>query len=306
MKCRRCFSETAFWCVCAVALLSGCIRDTFEPCPALNIRLEVTDKNYINVKAASRLGLEDIRSEELPFTEYVSSLYYRLTELKTGKVVMERTLEAVPGECMKLEIPVDAAIPHGNYVFTAWGNLSDKTGEQLKDNPDILTLHPGNLPGNDVYMVCDTLAYNENEYAHTLGLKRVKGKLIVSVEDMPEVFRYSEKDISDISGQVDTRWTYSQSLSFHWTHVWEQTGHCVTKACMAPSTGPSETLFKIRFHKGEGAENTEWIAAENVSVTLERNKLTVLRYIYDPCCCRFKIYALVNDNWELLHAMEID
>lgn len=39
---------------------------------------------------------------------------------------------------------------------------------------------------------------------------------------------------------------------------------------------------------------------------MRRNELTVLRYIYDPCCCRFAIYVLINDNWELLHALEID
>ena len=41
-------------------------------------------------------------------------------------------------------------------------------------------------------------------------------------------------------------------------------------------------------------------------MTMSRNELTILRYEYDPCCCRFKIFILINDNWETLHIMDVE
>lgn len=290
----------------AMTLLAGCIRDELEPCPPLQIQLAVEDKNYINVKAASRLGFEDIRREDLPFADYVSSLQYRLTDAGTGKVVLEQPLEAVAGDAKTITLPVPEDIPFGRYVLTAWGNLSEKGGEALGNDFDFLALHPGNLPGSDVYLVSDTLVYDESAYVYTLGMKRVKGKLIVSVEDMPEAFRYSVKEITAISGKVDNRFNYGGELSFRIPTVWQKPEHIVTKTLLAPSTGPAESLFKLRLFVGDSAESDNWLAPEDISITMDRNELTVLRYVYDPCCCTFKIYVLVNDNWELLHSMEID
>lgn len=291
----------------AMTLWCGCIRDELEPCPPLGIQLEVEDKNYLNVKAANRLGFEEIRSEDLPFASYVSSLIYRLTDAKSGQVIVEQPLTLVTGEQQTVTVPVPEDIPFGRYVLTAWGNLPADGKEALGDDFTRLALHPDSQPGADVYLASDTLDYNETDYAYTLGMKRVKGKLIVAVEDMPDAFRYSEKEISDIRGQVDSRFTYSAPpRSFRLATVWPQPEHIVTKTLLAPSTGAAESLFKIRFYVGDNSEDDNWIAPEDVSITMSRNELTVLRYVYDPCCCRFKIYILVNDNWELLHSMEID
>lgn len=306
MSRRRAIRRIALLGVWAMAALCGCIRDELAPCPPLAIRLEVEDKNYFNVKAASRLGLEEIRSDELPFAEYVSTLYYRLTDAETGEVVLERPLSAVEGEEKRVEIAVPEEIPFGRYVLTAWGNLSARTGEALGDDPTRLALHPDRLPGTDVYLASDTLVYDESVYVHTVGMKRVKGKLIVSVEGMPEDYRYSEKRVTAISGQVDSRFAYSDSLSLRLSTVWQKTGGIVTKTLLAPSTAPAESLCNLRFYVGDSPAQDNWIAPEVVSLTMGRNELTVLRYIYDPCCCTFKVYILVNDNWELLHILDID
>lgn len=289
-----------------MALLGGCVRDELEPCPPLGIQLEVEDKNYVNVLGANRLGLEEIRSEELPFASYVSSLRYRLTDAETGEVIVEQPLTAVEGERKTVTIPVPEDIPFGRYVLTAWGNLPEAGAEALGEDFDQLTLHPDNQPGADIYLVSDTLAYNEMEYTYTLGMKRVKGKLIVAVEDMPDAYRYSEKEISDIRGQVDARFAYDGSRSFRLATVWPEPERIVTKTLLAPSIEKDGSLFKIRFYVGDNPKADNWIAPEDVCVTMRRNELTVLRYVYDPCCCTFKIYILVNDNWELLHIMEID
>lgn len=305
MRGRACVHGIALLGGLAMTLFSGCIRDELEACPPLAIQLEVKDKNYVNIKAASRLGFEEIRREDLPFASYVSSLQYRLTDAETGKVIVEQPLKAVEGEDKTVTIPVPEELPFGRYVLTAWGNLS-ADAESLGDNFAELDLHPNQIEGADVYLVSDTLVYNEMDYAYTLGMKRVKGKLIVAVEDMPYAYRYSEKEISSITKHVDSRFHYTDSLSFFIPTVWEQPEKIVTKTLLAPSTGPIESLFKIRFYVGDNAKSDNWVAPETVGLTISRNELTVLRYVYAPCCCCFSIYVLINDNWELLHSLEID
>ena len=289
----------------AMTLFSGCIRDELEKCPPLAIQLEVKDKNYVNIKAASRLGFEEIRREDLPFASYVSSLQYRLTDAETGQVIVEQPLKAVEGDGQTVTIPVPEELPFGRYLLTAWGNLSKET-ESLGGNFAELDLHPNLIEGADVYLASDTLVYNEMNYAYTLGMKRVKGKLIVAVENMPYAYRYSEKEISSITGHVNSRFDYTGSLLFHIPTVWEQPEKIVTKTLLAPSTGPIESLFNIRFYVGDNAKSDNWVAPEAVGLTISRNELTVLRYVYAPCCCCFSIYVLINDNWELLHSLEID
>lgn len=281
---------------------AGCVRDELEECPPLEIRLEVADKNYRNILAAARLGFEEVRDEELPFREYVSNLTYRLTDAATGEVVAERSLSAVEGDDRVLTLPVDAGLPFGIYVLTAWGNL----GEEKPDGDDYtqMALHPGSRPAGDVYLASDTLRYDELDYSHTLGMKRVKGKLIVSVEEMPTEFLCSSKVITGIRTGVDNRFRYDGATVLPSVTRWPRPGSIVTKQVMAPSTEVDASLAKLRFYVGDEVCDN-WIAPEVVSLTMTRNQLTILRYIYDPCCCSFKILILINDNWEILHEMEI-
>ena len=285
-------------------LFSGCIRDDLEACPPLQIQLDVKDKNYLNVEAVYRLGLAEIVPEDLPFADYISTLQYRLTDAETGEIIVDMPLEKMVGDGKTVAVPVPEDLPFGRYVLTAWGNLSEEVAE-AQDSYTALSLHPNNSEGLDVYLASDTLVYNEVNYAYTVGLGRVKGKLIITAEGLPEKYRLSEKRISNISGHVDVRGGYSEVRSFDIVTVWEHPAHILTETYLAPSVRPSGSVCKVRFYVGEEVSDN-WIAPEDVSFTMRRNELTVLRYVYDPCCCRFKIYILVNDNWELLHAMEID
>ena len=64
-----------------VCLMSSCIRQELAPCPPLQINVAVKDKNYFNAQdAAEIVGVKD---ENLPFKDYVSTLYYIITEAET-------------------------------------------------------------------------------------------------------------------------------------------------------------------------------------------------------------------------------
>ena len=45
---------------------------------------------------------------------------------------------------------------------------------------------------------------------------------------------------------------------------------------------------------------------KDVNVTMKRNELTVLRYVYDDGSGDFTIYILMNDSWDIIYDMDIN
>ena len=71
----------------SLLVLSSCVRDDIQPCPPLQVHIVVKDKNYFNV---DKVELEERKSEDLAFREYVPTLYYMLRDAATGEVVEEQ------------------------------------------------------------------------------------------------------------------------------------------------------------------------------------------------------------------------
>ena len=82
-----------------------------------------------------------------------------------------------------------------------------------------------------------------------------------------------------------------------------------TSIFLAPSFQKDESVVDVSFYKnsGEGAgSSSSVLKPDDVKVSMERNKITVLRYVYDSKRNRFTIYMKVNDNWEEIHGMILD
>lgn len=284
--------------------LSSCIHEELPPCPQLQVTLEVEDKNYHNINSAVRFGFEEWRSEELPFGDYVGTLTYRLHNVETGEEVLAAPVTSVEGDKQKFALPIPENISFGTYVLTAYGNLADSNilAQEYKG----AELHPDNLPGEDLYLAHDTLVYDQLTYDYTVGMKRVKGKLIIHVEGMPAQYRASSKTITQLSGYVDSHFNYHRPLDMRIDTTWVVPGEILTKTILAPSLEHDLSVLTLRFFEGNQCnESAFWISPETVAMNMRRNELTIMRYVYDKSCCCFKIYILVNDHWEMLHSMEI-
>ena len=284
--------------------LSSCIHEELPPCPQLQVTLEVEDKNYRNINSAVHFGFEEWRSEELPFGDYVGTLTYRLHNVETGEEVLAAPVTSVEGDKQKFALPIPENISFGTYVLTAYGNLIDSNilAQEYKG----AELHPDNLPGEDLYLAHDTLVYDQLTYDYTVGMKRVKGKLIIHVEGMPAQYLASSKTITQLSGYVDSHFNYHRPLDMRIDTTWKAPGEILTKTILAPSLEHDLSVLTLRFFEGNQCnESAFWISPEAVAMTMRRNELTIMRYVYDKSCCCFKIYILVNDHWEMLHSMEI-
>ncbi len=280
-------------------LLSSCVRDEFMPCPPLQINLTVKDKNYFNV---DKVDMEQRVDENLAFREYVPTLHYMLRDAATEQVVAERSLFDVEGDEKDFAITFPEELPHGRYILTVWGGMDGTT--PLAGNRLSVAFHPGMAEGMDIYMANDTLIYDAGNFAYTLGMERTKGKLVIQGVDLPEGLRLSKKTVGGLCGRVDSNFRYADESTVYTETRWNSPKELVTKTLLAPSVKKDGSLLAVSLHGADGEDFNTLVPAD-VKITVKRNELTVLRYVYQPTG-DFSIYILVNGNWEVVHGMEID
>ena len=113
-------TAAALWVACAA--MTGCIREDIEPCPPLSVKIAVKDKNYFNIDDAVKLGMMERKADNLPFRDYVATLYYIVTDGQ-GTVVAEQKNTAVDNDLQQQTITLPADLPYGDYVLVVWGNI---------------------------------------------------------------------------------------------------------------------------------------------------------------------------------------
>lgn len=289
------------WLCLWISLLAGCIRDEIEPCPPLQIHLAVKDKNYFNVDKVQ--GLEERLDENLPFRDYVPNLYYQLRDAVTGDVLEEQEIPQIDTDEQEFSFSY-CCLPHGKYIVTVWGGM--KSLDVLDASKHTLTFHPHHTQGDDVYMVCDTVVYDAYTSEHTLQMERTKGKLIVQMLGLPDSVNASSFTTDHLWGQVNRAWEYTGQTEVEHKAVFGSQADIVEKILLSPSVAADATVLKTDFFHQESTGMTPVHHVPGVNITMRRNELTVVRYVYDELQDVFLIYVLVNDNWEQVHKMEIE
>ena len=279
--------------------LTSCIRDEIEDCPPLQVNIAVKDKNYFNV---DKVDMEERRSDDLAFREYVPTLFYMLRDAKTGEVMEEQGVFRVEGEGKTFQVEFCPCLPHGTYVLTVWGGMKDMTS--LSEDRTALALHPEHAEGDDIYLVNDTLVYDAYRYDYTVEMERTKGKLIVEAEELEQGLEHSTMKADHIYERVDSGFSYSSdtyaSMQYDWTGQ-----HVLTKTVLAPSLKRNGSTLSLQFYDSAQRLNPV-LSPKDVRITMHRNELTVLRYVWNEEKADFEVYMLVNDNWEMVHGMEIE
>lgn len=284
-----------------VPALTSCIRDEIEDCPPLQVNIAVKDKNYFNV---DKVSTEERRSEDLAFREYVPTLFYMLRDAKTGEVMEEQGVFSVEGEGKTVPVEFCPCLPHGTYVLTVWGGMKDMTS--LSEDRTALALHPDNVGGDDIYLVNDTLVYDAYHYDYTVEMERTKGKLIVEAEGLPQDIDRMTTDVDRLFGKVNSDFVYSGETHVSSTSAVTADQKVRMSSIMAPSVGSGASLVKVSFTKNDNASDMLLPKPADVKINMERNRITMLKYVFNPDADKFTIYIKVNDNWEEIHGMILD
>lgn len=281
--------------------LTSCIRDEIEDCPPLQVNIAVKDRNYFNVDKATP---EECRSEDLAFREYVPTLFYMLRDAKTGEVMEEQGVFSVEGDGKTVPVEFCPCLPHGTYVLTVWGGMKDMTS--LSEDRTALALHPDNVGGDDIYLVNDTLVYDAYRYDYTVEMERTKGKLIVEAEGLPQGICQMTTDVDRLFGKVNSDFVYSGETHVSSTSAVTADQKVRMSSIMAPSVGSGVSLVNVSFTKNDSASDMLLPKPADVNINMERNRITMLKYVFNPDADKFTIYIKVNDNWEEIHGMILD
>ena len=287
-----------------LSLAASCIRDDLEECPPMHLRIAVKDKNYFNV---DKVDLENYKSEDLPFREYVPTLHYSITNLKTHETVVHSDLITVRGDEKEYGIDLPKSLPFGTYAIKVWGGMENL--DPLEDDHTTIAFHPNNTQGSDVYLTCDTIEYSPSSHDDTIWLERTKGKLIIELVNLPAGFEYSRMTVHGLYKGVDSKFAYADETyvqtDSHWTG-----DHAVTKTFLTPTTDDTPSYVNMVIHDGslldDKIRNNNTLNPNDVDLTMKRNELTVVRYVWDIEKRDFLIYVLVDDSWEQVHGMHID
>lgn len=299
----------------AVCLLwSSCIRDSIPPCPPLQVTLTVKDKNYFNIDDAVKLGLMERKAENLPFRDYVSTLYYIVHDAE-GKVVAEQKNALVDNDDQTQLITLPESLPYGKYTLTVWGNM--KSDEPLGEDATTAEMEAVGAAANDIYLASATFDYRYGNEEHLLAMERTKGDLLIKAEGIPDNIDFSTKDIQDIYNFVDNGFQYSTLTDIHTELDWQEIrSEIKSETLMCPSPSYEGSTLSVMFID-KSAAGTQGRATyhptlepQDVNITMGRNEITILKYVYvdegGSGEGDFEIYLRVNDNWELLHGMELD
>lgn len=299
----------------AVCLLwSSCIRDSIPPCPPLQVTLTVKDKNYFNIDDAVKLGLMERKAENLPFCDYVSTLYYIVHDAE-GKVVAEQKNALVDNDNQTQLITLPESLPYGKYTLTVWGNM--KSDEPLGEDATTAEMEAVGAAANDIYLASATFDYRYGNEEHLLAMERTKGDLLIKAEGIPDNIDFSTKDIQDIYNFVDNGFQYSTLTDIHTELDWQEIrSEIKSETLMCPSPSYEGSTLSVMFID-KSAAGSQGRAAyyptlepQDVNITMGRNEITILKYVYvdegGSGEGDFEIYLRVNDNWELLHGMELD
>lgn len=288
--------------ILTVFLWSSCIRDSVPPCPPLQVTLTVKDKNYFNINDAVKLGLLERKAEDLPFRNYVSTLYYIVHDAE-GNVVAEQKTTPVDNDEQTQLITLPLSLPYGTYSVTVWGNM--KSDEPIGNDATNADIEEVGAAFNDIYLANGTFEYMYGKERYTLGLERTKGNLLIKAEGIPDNIDFSTKDIMNVFSLVDNSFNYSNLTDLNTNLDWEVHNEILTQTLVGPSPDFEGSALDVDFiDKGTSSH----LIPERVYCTFGRNELTILRYVYvgDGSSNEFKIYVLVNDNWELVHGMDIE
>ncbi len=300
-----------FLAVMLCSVPGGCIRVKLPECPPLVVKLAVDDRNYFNIDAAVSLGLMERLPDSLPFRHYIHSIYYIVVDGE-GNVVAEQHNRAIDNDLPEQSVVMPVSLPYGKYTVTVWGNMDSET--PLNEDASQAEMETEGAAFNDIYLASGTFDYSYGNDTFVLGMKRTRGCLLIKAEGIPDNIDFSTKDIEGVYGIVDSDLEYSNVTGINTALDWKVQNEIRTTTLMCPSPSYEGTTLSVAFIDKSAAGGMAQTSADSVlrpqdvRITVGRNEITILKYIYDEegSGGSFGIYIWVNNNWEVLHNMEIE
>lgn len=282
-----------------VLSLTACIRDKIPTCPPMEITVDVLDKNYSNISEFEEIGIE-AQKEDLPFKEYVGTIYYRLSNPEDCSDIEIKGPFQVKTDKQTFTLSFNPSIPHGTYELTVWGGL--KNADCLSENADSLILHDDGNIGEDIYLARGIFNYDAWNNSGRLEMERVKGQLTIITEGLQSGDLEIETKINGVCSLVDYNFNYQGTCGCSATRNLHIGKDKTVALNLAPTATGKKAKVGIVYRDIQDNE----YKPEDVEIEIKRNAITAIKYTYNPDIYDFTIYLLIDGKWEKYHDMEID
>lgn len=294
----------------AILCLAGtvsCIRDRIPECPPMQLTVSIEDRNYFNIDDAVKLGMAERKADDLPFREYVSTLYYIIRDSR-GNIVAEQKNKEVDNDSLTQTILLPSSLPYGKYSITVWGNMTSE--EPLSGNADAAGMEISGAAANDIYLASADFYYQYGSEHYTVMMRRTKGNLMIKAEGIPDNIDFSVKLIENIYSMVTKDFTYAGSTDIRTELGWDVRNEIQTQTLMCPSPYYDGTRLSVIFMDSSTVRGTDSngtvIQPKDVNITMSRNQITIMRYLYDSVSDDFTISVYMDDGWVTIHEMGIE
>lgn len=197
-------------------------------------------------------------------------------------------------DAQELTVTLPVSLPYGKYTITLCGNMD--SGSPLSDDATEADLEHADAAQKDVYTASLEMDYSLGSENFRVEMERTKGCLIIKAEGLPDEINMSEKTVSDVYSTVSSSLEYSSPVSLTYRTDWAQPNEIITSTLTGPSNDFDKSALQMSFHDSSGAADS--LYPDDIQITMGRNELTVVRYVYAPESGGdgFNIYVLVDDS----------
>lgn len=174
-----------------------------------------------------------------------------------------------------------------------------------------MALHTVIGSGSDIYLSTKEIDYTPATDQHQMEMQRIKGKLLVYVENLPSKYKYIRSKISGVYGKVTTLLEYSEEANVEAIHSINPEFSCLAKVHVAPSLKIDQSKLSLDLLEDNSVLRNENPLSENIldglPLAIKRNEITAIKIVYkgEPDG-NHRLLALIDNSWEQIHNSEID
>lgn len=260
------------------------------------IAVTVMDKNYNNLEETEG---QQRRDEGLPISSYLSSVtVWRHAE---GTDTSESFVSELRPEDMYVSIDPAFLQPGTNELMVV-GNESMQP--QKYDSSAITReLHPGAEEYADIYIGSDEIV-SPVEGDRTIRMFRAKGKLLILTEGLPSDIAEVELRVGNVYRRVGRNLIYSDSTGIVKRFDLRQSASATELSLLAaPSRSPEGVSMATVKLVGQDGSTT---VLSNICTGIHRNRISVIKPIYDSDSGEWTLEMLVDGRWTQLENLRID
>lgn len=276
--------------IIALFLLTGCVRETLDPCPEGQVRIQIYVEKF---QADTGNPLDD---PEPNFNDRIKNLHYYL--YKENTLQEQGVLTDVQNTSDSSYLFQRSGLPFGDYRLLLIGNGGNEIIAGTPDHPDNLwIIYPGVDQTDDYFSASFPFTVDCNCTQHyRTGLMRTHGVIRYSFRDIPANVTAMEMSMSNITTKKQITGDYAETAEVT-KRVALDTRNTDKDIVIGtfPTPGGQHSAYHLKIYTDHSAE--PWYDKQVTdTLTVRRNQLLVITTRFTQSYPQFEV--IVDPKWD--------